>query len=122
MILHSVVARQGFLYRIYATRRLCGAIVYKCFPPAVVEGLEGEKSGHVICGYGYIKYYYYITLHKCSHGTPKPERRMGRSLTKTLSFVLVIILVSIWTLQPHFGHILHLKFRFAFKLHQYLKY
>jgi hypothetical protein len=34
---------------------LCMAVafVYKCFPPAVLEGLEGEKSGYVICG----KYY-----------------------------------------------------------------
>ena len=30
-------------------------IVYKCFLPAAVKGLEGE-GGHVICGCDYIYY------------------------------------------------------------------
>ena len=50
----------------------CGMFVYKCFPPAAIEGLEGEKGGHVICG---CNYYIILNITLCtvSYGTPKPE-------------------------------------------------
>ena len=53
------------------------ASVYKCFPPAVLKGLEGEKSGHVI-----FRSITFIAKHKVNTqmGPPNPKRRMGRSL------------------------------------------
>ena len=50
--------------------RSCGALVYICFPPAVVEGLEGEKCGHVICDHNL----FWIS-HRTSYqmGPPNPN-------------------------------------------------
>lgn len=58
-------------------------MIYQLLPPnPAVEGLEGDEvlkwKGHVL----QIIFVFYLYLHcaACSDGTPKPERRMGRSL------------------------------------------
>ena len=55
----------------------CGGVVYQCFLPAAIEGLEGEKV--VMWCVAVIIYLLQtdITLHKLSDGTPKPEMADG---------------------------------------------
>ena len=57
--------------------------VYKCFTSAVLKGLEGEKSGHVI-----FRSITFIAKHKINTqmGPPNLKRQMGRSLLQTQIF------------------------------------
>ena len=74
----------------------CGAFVYKCFLPAAIEGLEGGKGGHVICGWNY----YISQISHCARyhmGPPNLKWRMGRSPDGNDSSVLFVLYpVSCW--------------------------
>jgi hypothetical protein len=68
MIFEGVVMQQriDYINKIYLTcwrAKPCGATVYKCFPPAIIEGLERKKWSCDLWWFYIINYNYLLEYH-----------------------------------------------------------